>query len=475
MTRTELYKGIEIIKGAAVFKVAEDDLLAFVEGAVSDFQREISKVLPEITEQAGICFGLKKVPEMEGARLIVARGLAPENGKDGRIEITAESFKESQKSEVHDSGTVDLRNLNRIANVARGEVIAKKILPTPGKPGMNIFGEEANQKPGELKTFKLGEGVEILDSNTLIASRDGAISIDADGLISVESEWVVDGDVDTATGHVEFWGEKLTITGSVSGGFTVEAAGDLVIEGQVNDDAIILAGGLIHICGIIRSRNTMVKAGSGLSCSAVEYARIFSGGDVRISDYLLDARLQAEGCIEVSGGKGLIAGGNIELGGSLTAETIGSPANVRTVIAAGINPLLMRHYEGLVLEQEKNAKKLSDIRSGLEKMKKIEAARGSLDPRMQKVKTTLQEAAAAIASNIEAAKTRIMELEQHMGSMENASITVIKKAHANCKIEIYKASLILDRPLEGVSFSFQKGDIMIQHLTKDNDESEQEE
>ncbi len=474
MDRTDLYKGIEIIRDAVVFKVTEDDLEAFVEGNISDFHQEISEALPGILQKAGISYGLKKVPEARGGKLVIACGLHPEDGKDGQIKITAESYNEALEQGHEDSRAVDLRNLNMIPNVGKNEVIAEKILPTSGTPGINVFGEKIPPKPGELKTFKLGEGVEILDSNTLVATRDGAIRIGPDESISVVKEWVIDGDVDVTTGHVEFWGDRLVITGSVSGGFTVEAANDLIIEGQINDDAIVLAGGHIDIAGIIRSRNTMVKAGRGLSCSAVEYARVFAGGDVLIKDYLLDARLQVEGSVEVSGGKGLIAGGTIELGGSLTAEMVGTPANVRTVIAAGINPLLMRHYEGLVMEQETNSKKLQDIVAGLEKLKKIEAVRGQLDPRMQDVKKTLQEAAEVISSNMEAAKLRIIELEKNMGSMGAASITVRKKAHVNCKIQVYKASTVLDAPLEAVCFTFMRGEIVRRHLARENQESEPE-
>lgn len=472
MTRQELHRGIEVIKGAVVLKVSEDDFQAYLEGAVSDYSQEIHSALPDIIEKAGIIFGLVDIPEVIDGRLVFAQGVLPEDGKDEQIKITAASFSVDAEQEETGSGSIDPRNQDVIPNVTRNEIIAEKVAPTAGKPGTNIFGEKVKAKPGELKAFKLGEGVEIRNKNVLVAVCDGAIKVGEDGSISVETEWLIEGDVDISTGHVEFWGKKLTIAGSVCAGFTVEAAKDLVIEGQVNDDVIILAGGHIVVAGIIRSRNTMVKAGRGLTCRAIEYARVFAGGDVRVQDYLLDARCEVEGSMEVSGKKGLIAGGRIQVGGSLTVETAGTDANVPTVMAAGINPLLERHYEAAVKEQEKNAGKFADIKKGLIKLRNMEDAAGNLNSQNQVIKKKLQQVALSIVSAMEANKSKIQELEANLGDMERASVTILQKAYPNCKILINSSSVVLDRSMESVCFVFRKGQIVTRPLASEGEESE---
>ncbi len=464
MTRQDLYQGIEIIEGVATLRVSQDDLHAFVEGDVSDFLQEICSMLPRVIENTDICFGLKKAPEWIDDKLLVAQGIAAEDGRDGKIEITVEPLYQPLDTDETDRKETVHINVHPILNVTKDEVIAKKIPPTPGKPGMNIFGEKIEPKPGELKAFKLGEHVEILDKDTLVAACDGAVKVEPDGTISVVTEWVIDGDVDISTGHVEFAGQRLIVTGSICGGLTVEAAGDLIIEGQINDDAIVLAGGRINVSGIIRSRNTILKAGKGLACQAIEYAKVFVGGDAKVNDYVLDANCQVEGSMEILGGKGLIAGGRIELGGSLVTQIAGTPANVPTLIAAGINPLLVCHYEALTKDQEKNAKKLAGIRAGLLKLKKIEAARGGLDAKMKALKKSLIEAAEAIDAVMTSNKTRIQKLEANLGDMERASITILKKAYPNCKIRIDKASMVLDREMEKVCFTFRQGEIAMRHI-----------
>jgi len=471
VNRQDLYNGIKILGGMATFKVSEDDMLAYVEGELVEFSDEICARLPDLIEEAGIVFGLSKVLEAIEDRLIVARGDPPEDGKDGVIKIAVEPLASALDSDEDMEDARDFKSLNLIPNVLMGEVVAKRIPPTPGRPGTNIFGEKMEPRPGELVAFKLGANVEIVDKDTLVASCDGAVKIEDDGTMSVATEWIIDGDVDIATGHVEFAGSSLTVKGSVCSGFSVEAANDLLIEGSVNDDTIVLAGGHIEVEGIIRSRNTILKAGRGLTCKAIEYAKVFSSGDVKVEDYILDANCQVEGSMEVITGKGLIAGGRIELGGSLIANIIGTAANVPTIIAAGINPLLERHYEALVKEQEKSARKLAEIKKGMLKLDRLESAQGGLDPKMEGIKKRLLDVAMSIVSSMEENKLKIRELETNMGQMEKASITILKKAYPNCKIRIDKASKVIDSQMESVCFTFRKGEIVTRYIASKGKES----
>ncbi|RUM88480.1 MAG: hypothetical protein DSZ23_04450, partial [Thermodesulfatator sp.] len=193
-----------------------------------------------------------------------------------------------------------------------------------------------------------------------------------------------------------------------------------------------------------------------------------SGGDLKVEDYILDARCQVEGSVVVSGGKGLIAGGSVKLGGSLTTQVAGTAANVRTEIAVGVNPLLERHYEALVKEQEKHAAKLAVIKDGLAKLKKIEAAKGCLDQKMKNLRQQLLEAAKSLVSAMEANKVVIRELEADLGEMEKATVTILKTAFPNCKIQIAAAYMILEKQVENLSFRFKGGEIVANHLSSGN-------
>ena len=367
----KLRKGVSILDHKVILKVSKDCMEAILEGELDPIDGNFQKRLSEILKEYGIVHGIMDEPEQISPKCIVlARGTQPEHGRDGRIEIVAESWRQAHDASLKE--IKELKRLHKILNVSKGEIIAKRILPTRGTPGKDLFGRQVPPKPGAMKFFKLGDLVEILDENTLVASADGALKIEKDGKISVVTSWVVEGDVDWSTGHVEFFGKKLHIKGSVKGGFTVEANGDVLIEKNIEDEAVVLAGGNLTVKGIIRSQYTMVKTGKSLECKKLEYSRAFVGGDLIIEDYALDAECMVHGSVFVTKEKGLIAGGKFFMGGSLDVKTLGTKANVPTIIGAGIDPMLQVHYKSIVKDQEILVQKLQAVEEGLSKISLLE-------------------------------------------------------------------------------------------------------
>ena len=451
----KFYKGIKIGDTNAIFKITKDHLIGYVEGVDSNNIIQVSRLIMPILKEAGICFGLLNPPELHGNKLLIARGQEPNHGRDGRIEIVAKSFKENQ-----DSATIENpRNLGLIKNVSKGEIIAKRIHPTPGTPGKDIFGNQIKPKPGEWVPFRPGQLVEIINEDTLVAAASGALVIDNDGTISVTTEWTIDGDVDFSTGHVEFYGKKLTIKGSVLGGFTVETMEDLYIGCNIEDEAIVLAGGNISVKGIIRSQNTMVKAGGSIECDAIEYSRVFVGKDLVVNDYILNGGCQVHGNVTVDQGKGLVAGGQVIMGGSLKIKTAGTSANVPTYLSAGRDPLLEIHHNALVKEQEKLSGKLTKIQEGLLKLKKLETAGKKLDPGLETVRQKLETAALDITAQMEANREKIRTIEKNFGLMERAIIAITGVAYPNVKIKICEASVTLSNRAKNIVFFFKNGEI----------------
>ncbi len=460
MNQQKYYSGIKLSDTDCIFKISKDNLCAWVEGVDSDNIVKVSGLVKNIIKESGIRYGILNPYELNGTTLLIARGVEPEAGTDGRIEIIASSYLEKQA----DKETMDPRNLGLIHNVTRGEIIARRIPPTPGKPGQDIFGATIEPKPGEWVSFNPGSLVEIVNEETLTAAASGALKIEDDGTISVTKEWTIDGDVDLSTGHVEFYGEKLVVKGSVLGGFTVETMGNLFIGGNVEDEAIILAGGDIFVNGIIRSQNTMVKTGGGLQCGALEYCRVFVGRDMTVRDYVLNGDCQVHGSAFVKDGKGLVAGGKVMVGGSLEVKNAGTSANVPTFLSAGYDPLLVIHHEGLIKEQEGLAKKLEKIREGLLKLKKIEDSGKKLDPKLETVRDNLQAAAFDIVRQMDFNKEKIHKLEKDFGLMEKATVSLLASGFPNVEIRICNASLKLREPVEKIMFFFKKGEIRAKTL-----------
>lgn len=83
----------------------------------------------------------------------IAEGKYPIDGEDAKI---IHLFEISEKIEFKqdESGRVNYKEIsNSILNANRGDIISKKIPPTPGIDGINIFGEIVPPKHGKDKFF----------------------------------------------------------------------------------------------------------------------------------------------------------------------------------------------------------------------------------------------------------------------------------------------------------------------------------
>ncbi len=472
MTREELKNGVLVLDGRAKLYVSKDEMEAYLVPTVDELGPDVLEMVPQLLEDASISYGILPVPEPEDGQWLLAKGTLPIKGEDGRIELFVET-PGSEKQTDEDADTeetaptdplyIDPRELNTIINVRKGQEIARKIPPTPGTPGTNIFGEEIPSQPGKWIAFKPGEGVEILDDFSLVATRDGKVDVSDEGIISVLDEWTIDGSVDASVGHVIFWGRKLVVAGSVLGGFKVQVDGDLTIKGNIEDETFVCAGGNLNVEGIVRAEKTDVEVGGDLSCMAIEYANVKVGGDMEVQDYILDATCIVGGHVWVIQGKGLIAGGKTFLARSLAAKVLGTAANVPTEIQAGYDIRVKKLYEKTVFELEDLTKKKEDVEAGLLKLKVL-ASKGRLDRKKEFIRNRLCDALKAIVQAREQRKALLSELENRLGQMQQATIQALEKVYANTTIGIGNVVLELRHDVEKARFIFRQGKICITHI-----------
>ena len=105
---------------------------------------------------AGVTYNIdmEKLKELEAKPVfykdvVVATGIPPVNGEDGKAEFLFDVKKDSFKPKENEDGTVDFRDLDQIQNVTKGQVLCRITHPTEGKPGMSVLGMELKQKKGK--------------------------------------------------------------------------------------------------------------------------------------------------------------------------------------------------------------------------------------------------------------------------------------------------------------------------------------
>ncbi len=473
MTRDDLFEGVAVLDGAAKLKVSKDAMEVLLSPISGELSLEIVDALPELLENAGIEHGSLSAPEPINRGWILARGTPPENGKDGNIQFMVDlpegagDDEPAQDRETDKTSPlyVDHRLLDTIVNVRKGQDLAKKVPPTLGQAGRNVFNEKVAAEPGKWIPFNFGEGVEITDDDSLlVAIRDGKLEMQHGGKLSVLAEYVINGSVDESTGHITFWGHSLTITGSVQSGFKVDAKGDLIIENNIDDGAKVCVGGDLKVGGIISARITEIKVMGNLTCSAIEYAKISVNENLEVDDYILDAHCEVRGHVMAVRGKGLVAGGAIFIGRSLTANVLGTQAHVRTEIHAGHDPILRRKYEEALREIKISTQKLAEVENGLNKLKALEK-KGPLDRKKAFIRDRLQSIPPTLKQEIDRNRSLIADMEVHLlDRMQNSTVQILQHVYPNTVIAIDNAFLELGEDSGKVRFSLKGSKIHVTYL-----------
>ncbi|MDR2554724.1 MAG: FapA family protein [Fibromonadaceae bacterium] len=188
-----------------------------------------------------------------GQEFIIASATPPIAGEDAVITEVL-SIDPDVKPYVKEDGTVDYRKLDNIKQIKQGEVICTRTPPTPGTPGVSVYGTTLSPTPGEDYALPTGVNTKAIDNETkLIATTDGFL-YRQDRDICVGNVYVVQGDVDFKTGNIEYSGD-VVVRGNVNADFSVTADGNISIEGFVEAANITSKKGSIFLKGSVFGQN----------------------------------------------------------------------------------------------------------------------------------------------------------------------------------------------------------------------------
>lgn len=267
-----------------------------------------------------------------------ARGKPAVNGKDAEFKINYE-LKDLHKIYIEGlvadkNGRVDYHQVKTVQTVTVGDIIAEKIMCTPGENGINVHGQMIPAVPGEDRPIKLGKNVKWDDDGlNVIATESGKPTL-VNNLISVLPIHEIYGDVNFHTGNIYFDGD-IVIHGNVENGFKVEADGDIVIMGYV-DAAEVSAGGNLSVKGrVFGSDKGKLVCDGDFYAKEVERVTVISKGTVTVHEAIMHSRVIAEKKVEVEYGKGWIVGGSIHAGEEISARVIGSRLSTVTELEIG--------------------------------------------------------------------------------------------------------------------------------------------
>lgn len=210
---------------------------------------EVEKALADM----GVTYGINQetirqaVQQPDGGLVIVASGLPPVPGQAGSLEWLAEA----DKAEYNPKQRVNYRERATLVTVKAGEPVAAIRPPVPGEPGRNVMDRVIPVEPPVPCKVSVGPGIRLEPDGTMVAEQPGRpVQVASAGFpvvrISPMHEHV--GNVDRTSGNLHVKGD-VVVTGDVTDGMEVTAAGRAVILGNLTAGVTVKSGGSIKIVG----------------------------------------------------------------------------------------------------------------------------------------------------------------------------------------------------------------------------------
>lgn len=418
-------------------------------------------------EESGITMGIMEENleeicsnHVEGHKYIIARGMTADNGEDGEIELKFDpEALTALKPKERTDGTVDIRDMGAAKNVEKGTVLAVRTLATSGTDGYNVLGKTLKAKKGKEAKFPKGKNTRVLeDGLTLVADIEGRIEYDGFSL-SMSPTFLVNGDVDTNVGNIDFVG-SVEVTGSVQSGFTIKAGGSVEVRGPVEDAVIISGGDIILSRGIQGTENSKLIAKGNVVTKFVQNAQVEAGGNV-ISESLIHSKVVAGDSILVESGKGNIIGGRMFATNKIVAKTIGSPLGVATSVNMGVPPSMHQEFKDLKVEMSEKEAALNKMDQGV-KFLMLKKTQGTpLTAEQEVMLSKLMMTRKSMAEEYEECKHRYQEIEKHFENINAGLIECTDKLYPGVKVVFGEISKNIKTEWAKPVIRKVKGDIKI--------------
>lgn len=394
--------------------------------------------------------------------VVVAIGKEPVDGTDGKVELLM-VMKGSSRPLEQDDGSVDLKEIQQLNNVTRGQRIAMRKPATSAIAGINVRGEEVKGRDGKEARLKLGKNVVTDDEEVAAyAAIDGLIVKTEGDKLNVFPVYEVNGDVDYRTGNIDFVG-TVVIRGNVLTGFRIKAAGDIRVIGGV-EGAQLEAQGSIEISGgIIAGHKGSIQAGQQIKCSFVQEGNLSAGTDIIVSQSILHSNVRASKQVICNGTKGLIVGGKIQAGERVVARTIGNSTSTQTTIEVGVLPELRNELNELRQRYRTTTESLDKTEKALTLLDKLAAAGQLTEDKMQ-MRLKLNITKKSVVHEQTDIRERIYELEKALEGSNDARVDVHQLIYGGSKMVIGRYTRYVKDVSKHVSFRFIDGEIMMVSL-----------
>lgn len=437
------------------------------------FLRE-NRVKPPMDRES-VEAGLERLAHGMNAEPVAVRGTPPIRGKDGYLEYlidfgggfaplgpaTAASVPASMTLPASGdggpaSGAMDMR-ASFILNVNPGQPLALVHPPTAGMPGVDVFGHLVGAEPGKVLDPRLGANTRrsTHDPMLIVAETMGHARLE-DGILEVQEFYLVDGDVDYASGNIAF-GKSVLVRGDVKAGFSVEAGGDVEVSGLVEDCTVKAQGKLLIKGGFTGQGKGLIQARGEIRIAYVRNQKVRGESEVRIHKEAVNSRMQSRQTIFVNG---LLAGGKAQARLAIECQVAGTETGTPTHLEAGYDYAVAEEIADIRGEMDKMGRYAKKLEDSLKQIHDVEKLNRGLEPWTIELMFELEGMRGKVDAKIRQLRERHAQLDRQGGLPDTATITVHRKAFPGVVIKIGKEIMLVDEVISGPKTFYAKNGVI---------------
>ena len=438
-------------------QVSSDGLQATMTFKIPDGKNEVPKYtaaqLLGFLNSANVTFGidqemLARLAEspIYGRPIKVAEGSPQQQGTPGYFEYLFD-INFNRKPTIRPDGTADYMSIKTIETVEEGDVIATYHPAVQGSRGMSVRGQILEPKPVRDLPPLIGRGFNRSSDNlTYTAKITGKIEINQ-GKILVSPVHEVQGDVGIETGNIKFNGDVI-VHGGVHDGAVIDAAGNVIIHGLIEDCDIHAGKDLFLLSGVKGNEKTIIDCKGSITAQFVEYAIITCAGNIT-ADYFFKSKISCDGRVELNGNNASIIGGYVSAVQGIEVNDIGNSFGTITNVAVGVDIERAAEYEMLAKKIAAINANVQKIKKGIEDFDRLGEERGinyKEDPRrMQLLRVRIRDEAIVLEET-----KKLNRMKEVILSGRGATIKVFRRVFAGANISIDDHHVGINETHEGI-------------------------
>lgn len=331
-------------------------------------------MIEQLLHKNGIIFGLVEESLIEewlygnarsGERLLVAEGRPPVPPTQGEVHYYFPiDFKRPGK--LNPDGSIDYRERGEVPHVEEGTLLASKIFPEPGKPGLDVKGTEISVPEPVDPAFSAGPGTKFNEEKSeIFSATSGEPHLDVMGVVSVNKEFKVKGDVGFETGNINFNGNVI-VPGTVKEGFKVKCVS--LTAKEICGAQIDLSGDLNVSMGIMDTKLINVKG--NIQAKYIHNSTINSFGNLTVEKEIVDSTIYLSGACDNE--RGVILNSTLSAKGGIKAGTVGNESAAPSVLTVGVDEHLIRLKDKIKSKLSTNKDTIHELASEISQMKEVD-------------------------------------------------------------------------------------------------------